>query len=307
MPKSLVWSYMSELEGDASKAVCSICSTVIIRGKTTKSYSTKPLSNHLSTHEVYVEAAKKHAAEEAAAAAAAATSSGSSATGTPGARKEKARTQTRIDNPFFKGTVKWKLSDARSLKQHKKLLRMVAVDNHPFTLVEDQGFIEYTAGLQPNYPSPCKKYVQGLLHQEYDEARATVAAKLERAVCVSFTSDIWSDTTSNVTFISLSGISFPYLLTRVTQAMGSQSYRQGEQQYALESPWDYYFFCIFGWGLYQGGRQFALDLSGNVKEQAATSTTCPKPQCMCQSSVIQAKNSLIILHSIIRDSPNSTL
>ena len=122
----------------------------------------------------------------------------------PGVRKTKACHQSRIEDGIWSGTVKWRHTDPRAKKANKRLVRMIATDCQPFSIVEDQGFIEFCAGLQPNYLIPSRSYMKNMLHSEYAEARENVQAKVDAAKYISFTSDIWSDTKSNVTFISLS-------------------------------------------------------------------------------------------------------
>ena len=46
MSSSLVWKYFTPREAEAE---CTRCKVLILRGKNPKSYSTKPLWNHLQT------------------------------------------------------------------------------------------------------------------------------------------------------------------------------------------------------------------------------------------------------------------
>jgi hypothetical protein len=210
-----VWSFFAVLEGDKSKVKCLAreCQVVLSRGTTVKNFSTTPLSNHLVLkHPIEWASAKAERARLEAAAEGAADSESES--GTPGARKDKARTQARLDEPGMMVRQKWSINHPNSIKLHKKLVRMLAVDNQPFSMVDDQGFIDFIAALNPSYPIPSRKYVTKMLSAEYEEVRKMVQERVDKAVSMSFTSDIWSDTTSNVTFISLSGL-FAFMLCLV--------------------------------------------------------------------------------------------
>ena len=50
------------------------------------------------------------------------------------------------------------INDSKAKIIHKKIMNMIALDNHPFTLTEDQGFIELVAHLQPKYLISSRKY-----------------------------------------------------------------------------------------------------------------------------------------------------
>ena len=87
-------------------------------------------------------------------------------------------------------------------------MRMMALDNQPFSIVEDDGFIDLMAHLQPRYMLPSRRYFSDtMLPQVYDSVKALVEKELvgPNGKYVSFTSDIWTCSKSKETFISLSG------------------------------------------------------------------------------------------------------
>jgi hypothetical protein len=87
-------------------------------------------------------------------------------------------------------------------------MKMMALDNQPFSMVEDDGFIELIAHLQPRYMLPSRRYFSDtMLPQVYDNIKALVESELSEpdGKYVSFTSDIWTSSKSKETFISLSG------------------------------------------------------------------------------------------------------
>ena len=84
----------------------------------------------------------------------------------------------------------------------------MALDNQPFSMVEDDGFIDLMAHLQPQYLIPSRRYfADKMLPQVYEELRTIVQDELAEpdGDYISFTSDFWTCSVSKETFISLSG------------------------------------------------------------------------------------------------------
>ena len=83
---------------------------------------------------------------------------------------------------------------------------VMALNNQPFSMAEDDGFIGLMAHLQPQYMIPSQRYfAESALPELYNEIKAVVTAEIISADSVSFTSDIWTCPTSHETYISLSG------------------------------------------------------------------------------------------------------
>ena len=80
----------------------------------------------------------------------------------------------------------------------------MALDNQPFSVVEDQGFIELVAQLEPRYLIPSRTYFsETMLPKVYNELKATVMKELAAAHHVLFTTDIWTNSHSNNSFLSM--------------------------------------------------------------------------------------------------------
>lgn len=102
----------------------------------------------------------------------------------------------------------WDINDRRSKAINEKVMKMMALDNQPFSMVEDDGFIQLIAHLQPRYMLPSRRYFSDtMLPQVYDNIKALVESELSEpdGKYVSFASDIWTCSKSKETFISLSG------------------------------------------------------------------------------------------------------
>lgn len=83
---------------------------------------------------------------------------------------------------------------------------MMALDAEPSSLVEREGFTRLIRYLAPQYPGPSRTYFsQNVMPKIYDKLRTTIKKKLATAAYISFTTDIWTATTNNESFISLTG------------------------------------------------------------------------------------------------------
>ena len=64
-----------------------------------------------------------------------------------------------------------RFNDSRSRAIHNKILKMLALDNQPFSMVED-GFIDLMAHLQPHYMLTSRRYfADKMLPEVYKELR----------------------------------------------------------------------------------------------------------------------------------------
>ena len=119
--------------------------------------------------------------------------------------KEMQSVQARLHGSFCAKKI-WDINDQRPLAISTKISKMIASDNQPFSIVEDQGFIEFIAHLQPHYLIPSRKYfTQDALPKLYSKIRGAIAEELDQAKLISFTSDLWTCSKSNESFISLTG------------------------------------------------------------------------------------------------------
>ena len=64
----------------------------------------------------------------------------------------------------------WDVNDQRAQAINKKVMAMIVLDNQPFTTVEDQGFIDLIAHMQPKYCLPSRRYFsETMLPQMYED------------------------------------------------------------------------------------------------------------------------------------------
>ena len=54
----------------------------------------------------------------------------------------------------YRTIKRWNFNDPKAIKVNKKIMNMIAMDNQPFTITSDQGFIDLLATLKPCYSIP---------------------------------------------------------------------------------------------------------------------------------------------------------
>lgn len=83
---------------------------------------------------------------------------------------------------------------------------MIAVDLQPFSIVEDIGFQRLLKEICPNYNIPSRKYIkESIIYNIYSKVRNNILNELNDVQFISFTVDGWTATTSNVSFLSVTG------------------------------------------------------------------------------------------------------
>ena len=81
---------------------------------------------------------------------------------------------------------------------------MIALDNQPFSVVEDPGFIRLVSVLEPRYVIPSRKYlVDKVLPTVHSDVTSQVKNEIETVSYFSFTTDAWSAAAGNASLLSL--------------------------------------------------------------------------------------------------------
>ena len=83
---------------------------------------------------------------------------------------------------------------------------MIALDNQPFSFVQDIGFQSLMKLVAPRYEIPSRRYFsEKNIPSIYDKMKCSITELLQNITSISITSDIWSDPHANNSYISLSG------------------------------------------------------------------------------------------------------
>ena len=197
---SVVWQFFEKEVGNERMARCLRCSKLVPRGKPNSApnnWSTNSLRNH-ANNEHRAEWTKVLAGVKGKAKAA------PSPRLTTGQFKDHCQQASIREHMLPHGTKVWKATDPRTKKTNQKVLQFIVQDNQPFSVVEDDGFIQLVAHINPCYPVPSRKHITSLLDPEYQRVKGLIQKDVNTATFVSFTTDIWTEDTTKHSFISLS-------------------------------------------------------------------------------------------------------
>ncbi|XP_073344212.1 LOW QUALITY PROTEIN: uncharacterized protein [Pagrus major] len=114
------------------------------------------------------------------------------------------KTQTLIDTAFEK--AKQLPTDSAKAKQiTSKVMEFIALDDQPFSVVEDVGFRSLMKFMEPRYTLPSRRHFAEVFLPEIHNIVAThIHELLARDIAaISFTTDIWSSDVSPVSMLSL--------------------------------------------------------------------------------------------------------
>nr|XP_047137603.1 zinc finger BED domain-containing protein 4-like [Hydra vulgaris] len=119
----------------------------------------------------------------------------------------------------------------------------MALDNQPFTLVEDTGFNNLMNHLEPRYCMPSRKFFsKTVIPQLYMELNNKISDKLIKTDYISFSSDIWTCPISHESFILLSSHSIDKDFNRFDVVLDASHFSESHTginiSKKLESMWD---------------------------------------------------------------------
>ena len=204
---SIIWQFFTVEDQADEIAKCCLCLKGIRRGKVgclPKNFSTTPLHKHMKS----VHATEYSQAQEKASLDDKLRRENTAQTGPPPKqRKLAAMNQITLEESLSQ-KKHWDINDQRSISIHERAMNMIAIDNQPFSIAEEQGFIELLAHIQPKYMLPSRRYFSDvMLPKTYQELKARISSQLDEANAthISFTSDIWTSNHSVESFVSLTG------------------------------------------------------------------------------------------------------
>ena len=188
--RSPIWQYFDIAE-DSRVVICRTCSDQISRGGgNTKTYNTTNLVYHLRTrHPEDFSKFKEVAASVAQQKDAASTSTASK--------------QITLQESVEKSR-KWDINDTKALVIHRKIGEMIAIDDQPFSIVSDTGFINLVKVLEPRYNIPSRKYfTETVIKKLFDDVKSIVAKEVTAISHLGLTTDIWSTDLNSCSLLSL--------------------------------------------------------------------------------------------------------
>ena len=188
---SPVWSFFIVAE-DNSIAVCKNCSARIPRGgKKTSTFDTSNIIAHLKNRHCGEVVLKEYEAAVVAAIGAA-----------------KAKTTRSVDVPIreaFENCKKFSRDSEKAKAINDKVMEFIELDDQPFSVVENPGFHNLIALLEPRYTLPSGRFFSDVsLPALYDIVATHIHNLIDKnGLHVSFTTDLWTSDVSPVSTLSL--------------------------------------------------------------------------------------------------------
>lgn len=121
---------------------------------------------------------------------------------------KKAPSLTTTENPTqqtLDNIKKFGKDSAKANAITGRVMEMIAIDDQPFSVVEDFGFRRLIEFIEPRYSLPSRRHFAAVsLLALYNEVSAHIHTLLAKNVTdISFTTDIWSSDVSPVSMLSL--------------------------------------------------------------------------------------------------------
>ncbi|KAK1895522.1 Zinc finger BED domain containing protein 4 [Dissostichus eleginoides] len=93
--------------------------------------------------------------------------------------------------------IKRPIQPLQQSKVDQALVKMIATDFQPFSIVEDRGFRAYTEALDPSYVLPSRGTIsKRMLPNLFEKVRADIEEQIKTAPAVCLTTDCWTSNTT---------------------------------------------------------------------------------------------------------------
>ena len=196
-PSSIVWTFFvfkgSKKNGlDKSQVFCSLCLTASESDESGKKKPVKPIKYQTTTSSMLYHLEKFH--KEALEAAKKEESKSKSSKNVPGNLITSYATSSKVVK-WPKGSHKWK--DAT-----EKLAKWMVKEIRPMAIVKDEGFIEFTSSICPQYEVPCSNTVGRNIEDLYFDKKQELIKELKNVKWLAITTDGGSSTNA-VSFIDV--------------------------------------------------------------------------------------------------------
>ncbi|XP_027130285.1 zinc finger BED domain-containing protein 1-like [Larimichthys crocea] len=80
----------------------------------------------------------------------------------------------------------------RKRELDEALVNMVVNDSQPFSIVDDCGFKEFVALLDPTYTLPSRQALKNMVVHRYEMEKTKAKSVVQRVEAVSLTADMWT-------------------------------------------------------------------------------------------------------------------
>ena len=205
--KSVVWRLFKVNEDDETKATCNLCNKVLSRGgKSERFFSTTNLNKHLkSLHKEELENEEGLMAKERSETGATkrmsdyvtATAKKKTKVGdrepSPGSSSSHSQSQITLQETLELKKI-WDIRSSQAQKIHYAIGEMIALDNQPFSIVEDIGFARLMKLVKPCYQLPSRNFfTTNIIPDMHTKVLSKIEGQIKEACNMSFTTDIWTN------------------------------------------------------------------------------------------------------------------
>nr|XP_014348837.1 PREDICTED: zinc finger BED domain-containing protein 4-like [Latimeria chalumnae] len=148
MASTVVWKYFTAENADKTKVKCNLCQLVLSRGKNKNDCGTSSMRKHLSVK--HYETFQSLCAQES---------------------EDKAGLKTcqPAITDAFAATCPWPQDHPQAKAVTRRLMEMIAIDMHPFSIVEDEGFRRFCALTVPRYNLPSRRHMSEKVLEDLNE------------------------------------------------------------------------------------------------------------------------------------------
>lgn len=80
----------------------------------------------------------------------------------------------------------------RKQELDEALVNVIVKDLQPFSIVDDSGFKDFVALLDPTYTLPSRRALKNMVVQKYEEEKIKARAVMHKVEAVSLTADMWT-------------------------------------------------------------------------------------------------------------------
>lgn len=194
--RSRIWAFYDEILEDKAKVKCTLCNSLISRSGVGRKASTTAMLNHVKIkHTEEFKDLEKETLREL-------SQNREPVASTSSSQSNAMKIQQTLFESFT-STTKWDTTDSRAKEIHKVVAEMIAVDNQPISMLENNGFQRLINILKPKYQIPSRKYMSEVVIPEvYTKVKNAIRAEIAKAKAISITTDIWTCTNNLLGFLS---------------------------------------------------------------------------------------------------------
>jgi hypothetical protein len=198
--QSITWQYFKVNPKDKTVCICNLCDTIISRGgKTAKTFTIINTKNHLKMFHPQEMAKESEATDKSKRTHTESSGISSSTTEPP------SKAQPTTEAVLTKKKL-WDINDHRAKKIHYLSDEMIAVDIQLYSVTSDTGFQRLLRKICPNYNIPSRKYfTDTIIPDIFQKVKTRLQTSLDKATNISLTTDIWTASTNNSPFLSITG------------------------------------------------------------------------------------------------------